>query len=188
MPYAIHICTRQLLAMIQCPFFAPPCPCSPIPSNLLHNSRSTQRLERLDNLLGLLLGNALLHHLWRALDELLAVHERQPQHALDLLDHLGLRPGVKLLQLQVEQRLLGGSRCGLLLFNGRSGRTRAGGGESAHGHVGDVEAGLLISCQRLPIDIDRDWWLELNGAFALCIVHDMQYVGCRTLKHVVCAL
>jgi hypothetical protein len=40
---------------------------------LLHHNRRTQRLECLDNLLGLLLWYALLHHLRRALHKLLAL-------------------------------------------------------------------------------------------------------------------
>ena len=42
---------------------------------LLHDGCRTQRLKRLDNLLCLLLGHTFLHHLGRALDELLAVHQ-----------------------------------------------------------------------------------------------------------------
>lgn len=110
---------------------------------LLHNNLSTKLLHSSNDLLSILLGNVLLHHLWCALDELLAVHQAEAEQALDLLDNLGLGGSVELLQLQGEQRLLGGGGGSVFwLFDDGSG-SRSGSSEATNGHVGDVELALL---------------------------------------------
>lgn len=114
-----------------------------VPPLLLHGHRSAQLLHGCNDLLGLLLGHRLLHHLWRALDKLLGVDQTQPEQGLDLLDNLGLGTRVKLLQLECEERLLGrgGGRLFGLLSSGGGGRSW-GRSEPANGEIGDVEARL----------------------------------------------
>lgn len=113
------------------------------PPLLLHGHRSTQILHGCNDLLGLLLGYRLLHHLWRALDKLLGVDQTQPEQGLDLLDNLGLGSRVELLQLECEERLLGRGGGGLfgLFSSGGRGRSR-GCSEATNGEIGDVEARL----------------------------------------------
>ena len=128
-----------------------PSPRGPNPSgssnDLVHSNHPPNPLHHLNDLLRLLLRHPLLHLLRRALHKLLAVHQTQPQHALDLLDDLRLRPRVDRLQRECEQGLfLRGGRGFFLLFDGRGcwgGGSGATGGEVADGHVGDVEAGLV---------------------------------------------
>lgn len=109
---------------------------------LIRSNNSPKPLHRLHNLLAVLLRHPLLHHLRRALNKLLAVHQTQAQHALDLLDDLRLGPGVERFQRQREERLfLGRGRGFFFLGRGRRGG-RCGGGETAHWHVGDIQAGL----------------------------------------------
>ena len=62
---------------------------------LVHSNRSTEILHRSNDLLGLVLGDGLLHGLGRALDELLAVHQAQPEHRLHFLDDFWLRGSVE---------------------------------------------------------------------------------------------
>jgi hypothetical protein len=114
---------------------------------LLHDDNSTQSLECLDNLLTLFLGHTLLHQLGSALDKLLAVNQRQTQHALDFLDDLGLGAGFERHELEVEQSLF---LCGggdVLLFG--SSRGRSGGSttssKATDGQIRDVEARLRDS-------------------------------------------
>ena len=109
---------------------------------LLHDNLGTELLHCGNDLLGILLGYVLLHHLRRALDKLLAVDQAQTEQTLDLLNDLGLGGGVELLELQCEKGLLGGGRCSILgLFSGRGGGG-GGGSEAAYRHVGDVELAL----------------------------------------------
>lgn len=109
---------------------------------LVHDNGGTQCLHGLDNLLSVLLGDVLLHHLGCALDELLAVHQAQAQHVLDLLDDLGLEGGIESLELEGEESLLGGGGSSLLgLLDGGRG-SGASSGETSYGHIGDVELGL----------------------------------------------
>lgn len=128
---------------------------SPLPPQTTHTNPSIHRnnrpkpLHRLHDLLALLLGHRVLQHLGRALDELLAIHQAEAQHALDLLDDLGLGARVERLEREGEERLLlrrGGGFGFFFLDGGGAGRGGAGGGGGgggeAHGHVGDVEAGL----------------------------------------------
>lgn len=115
----------------------------------IHRNNRPKPLHRLHDLLALLLGHRVLQHLGRALDELLAIHQAEAQHALDLLDDLGLGARVERLEREGEERLLlrrGGGFGFFFLDGGGAGRGGAGGGGGgggeAHGHVGDVEAGL----------------------------------------------
>lgn len=110
--------------------------------SLLHNHSSAQLLHGVDDLLGLILGDVLLHHLGCALDKLLAVHQAQSEHVLDLLDHLGLGRRLESLELEGEEGLFGGGGSSLLGFLNRGSSGGSGSGESAHGHIGDVELGL----------------------------------------------
>lgn len=110
---------------------------------LLHDGLGTDGLERLDDLLGVLLGHGLLEDLGHRFDELLAVNQGEAEEGLDLLDDLGLGGGVNGLEFQVEEGLLLGGRSSLFLLSGSSGgSSTAGHGETANGEVGDVEAGL----------------------------------------------
>lgn len=108
---------------------------------LLHLHDTTQGLDRLHNLGALLLGHALLHHLGHALDELLAVDQTQAEHALDLLDDLGLGGRVEGGELQGEERLLLRRGSGFFFFDGGSGGGRRGGWR-CEGEVGDLKTGL----------------------------------------------
>lgn len=113
---------------------------------LVHGDGGTKVLHGGDDLLGVLLWYGLLHHLGRALDKLLGVDQAEAEQVLDLLDDLGLGRGVELLELEVEERLLGGGGRSLLGLLGRSGggggtASRAS-GEAADGQVRDVEPGL----------------------------------------------
>lgn len=143
--YARHTYTQlKLLAMKTHPHHSSP---PTHPSLSIHNNHRPQPLHRLNNLLRLLLRHPLLHLLRRTLDKLLAVHQTQPQHALDLLDDFRFRGRVERLERQGEEGLF--LRCGrgfFFFFDGgagaRGGGCWAGCGEAAHGHVGDVEAGL----------------------------------------------
>lgn len=114
--------------------------------HLLHNSLRPKTLQSLNNLLRLLLRHRLLHHLRYGLDKLLAVHQRQSKHVLNLLDHLGLGRGIERLQLQVKERLLSGGRCCLFFFGswccGAWSTATWGRGEAADREVGNVQAGL----------------------------------------------
>lgn len=111
---------------------------------LLHGDGGAKLLHGGDDLLGLVLGHVLLHQLRRALDELLAVHQAQTQQVLDLLDDLGLGTGLEGLELDVEDALLGGRRCGLLSLLDSGGSCCRGGGEATNGEIGDVELGLRL--------------------------------------------
>ena len=104
---------------------------------LLHHNSATQLLHGGNDLLGVLLGHVLLHHLGRTLDEFLAVYQAETQHALDLLDDLGLGRRLKRRQLQGEKVLLLRRRGSILGFfdGGGSGR---GGSEAANRKVGNV--------------------------------------------------
>jgi hypothetical protein len=62
---------------------------------LFHRHLPPQRLKILDQLLRLLLRHALLQHLGRTLSKLLAVHQTEAEHRLDLLDDLGFRGWLK---------------------------------------------------------------------------------------------
>lgn len=112
--------------------------------SLLHDNNSAQSLERLDNLLSLILWHALLHELGSALNKLLAVDKRKTEQTLDLLDDLWLARRLERLKLKVEQCLFLRGRGCLLFFNGCCCCWSGGGrGESTYGQVWDVEAGLL---------------------------------------------
>lgn len=110
---------------------------------LLHGDLGAELLHGGDDLLGVLLGHVLLHHLGRALDKLLGLDQAQAEHVLDLLDDLGLGGRVKLLQLEGEEGLLGGGRGSLLgFFGGSRGSASGSSSEAANGEVRDVELGL----------------------------------------------
>lgn len=144
-------------------------------ATLLHGSLSTETLEGLDDLLGLLLGNGLLHDLGDTLDELLAVDQRQTEHGLDLLDDLGLSGGIEGLELEVEQGLLLGSRGSfLLLRGGSSGSSRSsstGHGEAANGQVGDVQTGLQVNSTSVISSIIQCHWFRSSSYCIMCIRH-----------------
>ena len=109
---------------------------------LFHDDSSAQSLHGLNDLVSVLLGDVLLHHLWCTLDELLAVHQAESKHVLDLLDDLSLGGSLESLKLEGEESLLGGGRSSLRsLFNSR-GSSGGSGSETTYGHIGDVEFAL----------------------------------------------
>lgn len=111
---------------------------------LFHHNLSAKLLHGSDDFLSVLLWNVLLHHLWCALDELLAIDQTEAEQALDLLDDLGLGGGIELLQLQGEQSLLGGGGSSVFgLFSGRGGGGSSS-SEATNRHVRDVELALEI--------------------------------------------
>lgn len=109
---------------------------------LLHDDGGAQLLHGGHDLLGLVLGDALLHHLGHRLDELLGVDKGQAEQVLDLLDHLGLGAGIECRQLDAEQRLLLCGRRRLIGLFDRGGGSSWRSGEATYGEIGDVEAGL----------------------------------------------
>ncbi len=110
--------------------------------SLLHGDLGAELLHGGDDLLGILLGDVLLHHLGRALDKLLGLDQAEAEQALNLLDDLGLGGGVKLLQLEGEEGLLGGGRGSLVGFFGGGGGSGGSSSEAADREIGDVELGL----------------------------------------------
>lgn len=120
---------------------------------LLHDNLGTDALKGLDDLLCILLRHGFLENLGHALDELLAIDQRQTEQALDLLNGLGLGCSINLFELQVKQGLLLGSGGRLVFLNGGGG---GGGGttshgEAANGEVGDVQASLREDIQSVSL-------------------------------------
>lgn len=114
----------------------------------IHRNNRSKPLHRLHNLLALVLRHPILHQLGRALDKLLTIHQTQSQHALDLFYDFRFGARVEGLEREGEEGLFLHRGGGFFFFDGGGGGwcgARGGGGE-AHGHVGDVEAGLGGLC------------------------------------------
>lgn len=117
--------------------------------SLIHGDLGAELLHGGNDLLGVLLGHVLLHHLGRALNKLLGLDQAQAKQVLDLLDDLGLGASIKLLELEGEERLLGGGRGSLLGLFDNGGGTGGSGSEAANGEIGNVELRLwagLLAC------------------------------------------
>lgn len=149
------------------------------PLSLLHDNLGTHSLQGLDDLLRLLLGHRLLHHLGYRLNELLAVDEGKAEQTLDLLDNLSLGGSIHCLKLQVEKSLFlrGGSSL-FFLSSGGSGSTTTGtgsNGEATNGEVGDIQAGLY----KRPMSVRKQHSRIINPHQAL-----MRYTECQRVDRI----
>ncbi|EEQ41684.1 hypothetical protein CLUG_05812 [Clavispora lusitaniae ATCC 42720] len=115
------------------------------PDTLLQGNLGSQAFQSGLDLVCVFLGDVFFQHLRRSLHELLGLHQRQTQQALDLLDDLRLGLGVKGFQLDGENRLFLNNFLHLFLhWSSRSSRSSTGGRKC---NVRDVQSGFQLGNQ-----------------------------------------